>query len=98
LGTLFRMKFRSTQVRSTNKRPASTAEAQPGVFGVPLEASIPYANVAISLFHDDGSSYIYGYIPIVVAKTGVYLKEKGKCDLWILGIDAKRLTNVSYRC
>jgi hypothetical protein len=30
----------------------------PGVFGVPLLTSIRYANVAISLFNDDGDSYI----------------------------------------
>jgi hypothetical protein len=52
-------------------------EALPGIFGVPLIQSIPYANVAISLFNEHGESYIYGYVPIVVAKCGVYLKEKG---------------------
>jgi GTPase-activating protein SAC7 len=45
---------------------------------VPLQQSIRYANVAISLFNDEGQSYIYGYVPIVVAKCGVYLKEKGQ--------------------
>lgn len=45
---------------------------------MPLQASIRYANVAISLFNDEGQSYIYGYVPIVVAKCGVYLKEKGE--------------------
>jgi len=49
-----------------------------GIFGVPLQTSIRYANVAISLFDADGNSYIYGYVPIVVAKCGVFLKEKGK--------------------
>lgn len=48
-----------------------------GIFGVPLITSIPYANVAISLFNESGESYIYGYVPIVVAKCGVFLKEKG---------------------
>lgn len=53
--------------------------AQPrGIFGVPLNVSIKYANVAISLTNDNGESFIYGYVPIVVAKCGVYLKEKGK--------------------
>ncbi|KAF1989895.1 RhoGAP-domain-containing protein [Aulographum hederae CBS 113979] len=47
-----------------------------GIFGVPLQTSIRYANVAISLFDADGASYIYGYVPIVVAKCGVFLKEK----------------------
>ena len=58
--------------------------ASHGIFGVPLQTSIRYANVAISLYNDEGQSYIYGYVPIVVAKCGVYLKEKGKVKtkLW----------------
>ncbi|SMR42166.1 unnamed protein product [Zymoseptoria tritici ST99CH_1E4] len=50
--------------------------ATPGIFGVPLQTSIRYANVAISLFNEEGQSYIYGYVPIVVAKCGVFLKDK----------------------
>src|ERR1700712_5081350 len=42
-----------------------------GIFGVPLATSVRYANVAISLNHANGQSYIYGYVPIVVAKCGV---------------------------
>jgi GTPase-activating protein SAC7 len=52
-------------------------EPPSGIFGVPLRQSITYANVAISLVDAEGKSYIYGYVPIVVAKCGVYLKEKG---------------------
>jgi hypothetical protein len=59
----------------SNANP-DTATA-PGIFGIPLHTSIRYANVAISLFNDEGQSYIYGYVPIVVAKCGVFLKEKG---------------------
>ncbi|OAX79094.1 hypothetical protein ACJ72_06590, partial [Emergomyces africanus] len=61
-------------VRNTKKdeEPAP----QTGIFGVPLNVSIKYANVAISLAGEDGSSFIYGYVPIVVAKCGVFLKEK----------------------
>jgi len=33
--------------------------------------------VAISLTNDQGESFVYGYVPIVVAKCGVFLKEKG---------------------
>jgi GTPase-activating protein SAC7 len=50
---------------------------QQGIFGVPLQTSVRYANVAISLNDANGQSYIYGYVPIVVAKCGVFLKEKG---------------------
>ncbi len=55
----------------------SEPQPAPGIFGVPLRQSITYANVAISLVDGEGKSYIYGYVPIVVAKCGVYLKEKG---------------------
>ncbi|KAM0572221.1 hypothetical protein ACHAP9_002846 [Verticillium nonalfalfae] len=62
------------------KLPSKHQESQdtrsPGIFGVPLRQSITYANVAISLIDENGQSYIYGYVPIVVAKCGVYLKEK----------------------
>lgn len=54
-----------------------------GIFGVPLNISIKYANVAISLVNEKGESFIYGYVPIVVAKCGVFLKEKGKAPMKI---------------
>ncbi|KAK0646670.1 hypothetical protein B0T16DRAFT_511061 [Cercophora newfieldiana] len=58
-------------------RKLMVADSRPqGIFGVPLRQSITYANVAISLIDEDGKSYIYGYVPIVVAKCGVFLKEK----------------------
>ena len=56
---------------------AEVVEAPSLIFGVPLQDSIKYANVAISLTNEQGESYIYGYVPIVVAKCGVFLKEKG---------------------
>ncbi|KAG5951481.1 hypothetical protein E4U53_003000 [Claviceps sorghi] len=55
---------------------ASGTSRAPGIFGIPLRQSITYANVAISLIDENGQSYIYGYVPIVVAKCGVFLKEK----------------------
>lgn len=60
-------------------------QAPSGIFGIPLNVSIKYANVAISLTGDDGKSFIYGYVPIVVAKCGVFLKEKGE-----------RLTSIAF--
>ncbi|RXK41103.1 hypothetical protein M231_01506 [Tremella mesenterica] len=45
------------------------------VFGVPLHESIRYAAVQISTAGPDGSLYVWGVIPIVVAKCGLYLKE-----------------------
>ncbi|MCJ1266885.1 hypothetical protein MMC22_006770 [Lobaria immixta] len=51
-------------------------EIPTGIFGVSLQDSIKYANVAISLMNERNESFIYGYVPIVVAKCGVFLKEK----------------------
>ncbi|KAK2062456.1 RhoGAP domain-containing protein [Colletotrichum caudatum] len=62
---------------STSSTEQFPADNRPhGIFGVPLRQSITYANVAISLVDENGKSYIYGYVPIVVAKCGVFLKEK----------------------
>ena len=55
----------------------NAVQAPTGIFGVKLQDSIKYANVAISLTNEQGESFIYGYVPIVVAKCGVFLKEKG---------------------
>ncbi|KAI0180143.1 RhoGAP-domain-containing protein [Hypoxylon sp. FL1284] len=61
----------------TRARHQESQDTQPkGIFGVPLRQSITYANVAISLVDENGKSYIYGYVPIVVAKCGVFLKDK----------------------
>ncbi|KAK3299726.1 Rho GTPase activation protein [Chaetomium fimeti] len=47
------------------------------IFGAPLYDGLNHANVAISLSETDDCGPIYGYIPIVVGKTGVFLKESG---------------------
>ncbi|KAI5811409.1 hypothetical protein DFH27DRAFT_26759 [Peziza echinospora] len=60
--------------RQGEKEPVTKEKS--GIFGVPLHQSIDYANVAISLTDANGNSFIYGYVPIVVAKCGVFLKEK----------------------
>jgi hypothetical protein len=67
----------SSSSEGSAKKNLKTVEQPTGIFGVPLRQSITYANVAISLVDAEGKSYIYGYVPIVVAKCGVYLKEKG---------------------
>ena len=48
------------------------------VFGIPLHDSVKLANVAISLTNEAGETFIYGYVPVIVAKVGVFLKEKGE--------------------
>ncbi|KAJ0126118.1 Uncharacterized protein HZ326_30778 [Fusarium oxysporum f. sp. albedinis] len=58
--------------------PEPEPKPTPTVFRLALPTSIRYANVAISRIDEDGVARIYGYIPIIVAKTGVYLKEKGQ--------------------
>lgn len=70
------VKFVKTKLK-TNAKTKTAVPPPTGIFGVPLRQSITYANVAISLVDAEGRSYIYGYVPIVVAKCGVYLKEKG---------------------
>ena len=69
---------KSQSIHVERARSNTYTAPPPGIFGIPLHSSIRYANVAISLFNDEGQSYIYGYVPIVVAKCGVFLKEKGK--------------------
>ena len=71
----------SSSSEESAKESLKAAEQPTGIFGVPLRQSITYANVAISLVDAEGKSYIYGYVPIVVAKCGVYLKEKGRFGL-----------------
>lgn len=67
------------KLKKTKTKTNTTEPTRPqGIFGVPLRQSITYANVAISLIDSNGKSYIYGYVPIVVAKCGVFLKEKGQ--------------------
>ncbi|THV07248.1 Rho GTPase activation protein [Dendrothele bispora CBS 962.96] len=45
------------------------------VFGKPLKESLQYASVQISTANSNGELYVWGYIPVVVAKCGLYLKE-----------------------
>ncbi|KAF8638282.1 hypothetical protein AX17_002302 [Amanita inopinata Kibby_2008] len=45
------------------------------VFGKPLQESLRYASVQISTADTHGRLYVWGYIPVVVAKCGLYLKE-----------------------
>ncbi|KAH8987081.1 Rho GTPase activation protein, partial [Lactarius hatsudake] len=45
------------------------------VFGRPLKESLKYANVQISTADANGKLYVWGYIPVVVAKCGLFLKE-----------------------
>jgi hypothetical protein len=74
-----RKALKSWWARRTTPPQDSTGSVdnRPVIFGVSIRHSIPYANVAISLADAEGNTYIYGYLPIVVAKIGVYLKKSG---------------------
>ena len=52
-------------------------DRETGVFGISLQVSLRYASVAISQVGPDRNARIYGHIPVIVAKTGRYLKENG---------------------
>ncbi|KAL5525703.1 hypothetical protein ACEPAG_7040 [Sanghuangporus baumii] len=45
------------------------------VFGAPLNESLKFAAVQISTANSNGELYVWGDIPVVVAKCGLYLKE-----------------------
>lgn len=62
------------------------------MFGVRLEESLQYASVAISMVAPDGKQYVYGYVPIVVAKCGMMLKETGTSNL-VLFAPARRVAD-----
>ena len=68
---------RSPKVPELDSKSSAGEESKKVVFGVPLSVSIKYANLAISLTCDDGTKFIFGYVPRVVAICGVFVKEKG---------------------
>ncbi|KAI0331831.1 Rho GTPase activation protein [Cubamyces sp. BRFM 1775] len=57
------------------KKDACGAEEEHHVFGKPLKESLKYASAQISTANANGELYVWGYIPVVVAKCGLYLKE-----------------------
>lgn len=52
--------------------PAPSQEEHP-VFSKPLKESLRYASVQISTANANGELYVWGYIPVVVAKWCVRL-------------------------
>ena len=49
------------------------------VFGKPLIESLKYASVQISTANANGELYVWGYIPVVVAKWCVTIPRLGPC-------------------
>ncbi|KAF5359605.1 hypothetical protein D9756_003102 [Leucocoprinus leucothites] len=70
-----------TFVQRAKKEPSYVREYEKGsaadhpVFGKPLVESLKYASVPISTANQTGDLYVWGYVPVVVAKCGLYLKE-----------------------
>ncbi|TFK62259.1 RhoGAP-domain-containing protein [Pluteus cervinus] len=63
---------KAANYRAFHARPLSGENT---VFGKPLVESLQYANVQISTANASGELYVWGLIPVVVAKCGLYLKE-----------------------
>ncbi|KAF8656225.1 hypothetical protein AX16_002661 [Volvariella volvacea WC 439] len=61
--------------RAKKEAEAQKPEPVHTVFGKPLKESLRYASVQISTADANGELYVWGYIPVVVAKCGLYLKE-----------------------
>ncbi|WFD33157.1 GTPase activating protein (GAP) for Rho1p [Malassezia sp. CBS 17886] len=51
------------------------AASDPGVFGAPLSRALRLASVAISLADGNGEPHVWGYVPIVVARLGLFVKQ-----------------------
>ncbi|CAE7066469.1 unnamed protein product [Rhizoctonia solani] len=68
--------FKNAQGAILKRDPDELVKHTPHtVFGIPLRASLRYASVQISTANPQGELYVWGYIPVVVAKCGLFLKE-----------------------
>ena len=47
------------------------------IFGARLQDTLKYSSVAISLADKNGVPYVWGYVPVIVAKIGLFLKHNG---------------------
>ena len=61
--------YLSAGSRPPPPRPLPTGQGV--VFGKPLKESLKYASVQISTANGNGELYVWGYIPVVVAKSCV---------------------------
>ncbi|CAE6537889.1 unnamed protein product [Rhizoctonia solani] len=68
--------FKNAQGAILKRDPDDLVKHAPHtVFGIPLRESLRYASVQISTANPQGELYVWGYIPVVVAKCGLFLKE-----------------------
>jgi len=64
--------------RAVNADGIPLQYAHSPIFGVPLDVSLPYAGVRISLVDREGDSFVYGVVPAIIAKCAVYLKQNAR--------------------
>ncbi|WFC99489.1 GTPase activating protein (GAP) for Rho1p [Malassezia yamatoensis] len=64
----------SSFARAPVSREERTAE-DGSLFGAPLHQALKQSSVAISLVNENGEQYVWGYVPAIVAKIGLYLKQ-----------------------
>lgn len=69
------------QRRDKASKPETSAKPEFHVLGSSLHEAIKVANVAITLTNEKGEGFVYGYIPIYVAKICVFLKEEGSFSI-----------------
>lgn len=79
--------------RRGSSAPSIEPEPEKRIFGIALGESVQYANVAISGLYDNGESFVWGHVPIVIAKCGVFLKKKAVDvkDIFKVSGSAKRM-------
>lgn len=76
----FKTWFSSFGTRAASpQRPESSLNTPSSlsIFGQPLHYVLKCSSVPIRLADANGEPYIWGYIPAIVAKTGLYLKQHG---------------------
>ncbi|KAG8905295.1 hypothetical protein FRB99_000268 [Tulasnella sp. 403] len=67
-------------------RPADPDRSASGdVFGTRLHDSLRVASVQIATANQEGELFVWGYVPVVVAKCGLYLKENCKHPMMLVG-------------
>jgi hypothetical protein len=67
------------------------------VFGMPLITSIGHSDATVYLNGQDGRSYVYGCIPIIIDECGDFLKEKGMWQIYS-AFESSSQSDDRYRC
>ncbi|KIK15243.1 hypothetical protein PISMIDRAFT_641217 [Pisolithus microcarpus 441] len=92
IGGLNALTYKRQEKNLTKARFPSPAADEHPVFGKLLKESLRRASVQISTANANGDLYIWGYIPVVVAKCGLHLKETGMLlHISLLHINSHRM-------